>query len=172
MLPLPEKFDANEIYIIISTILAWAIMLKIPRYLPAVTITIIWTFNIFLALLADITIGVKPFELYFTIDRKKYELFDVILQFITYPTLPYFVINFYQRFKPQGLKYLSYILFWAGVAIALEWSSVKFNVFTYTGWKLYLSFFTYIVVFVANIWLSNFIDKKIPINNRNKGHVQ
>jgi hypothetical protein len=160
ILPLPEKFDSNEIFIILSTVLTWALMFILPRRLTAVTITIIWTFNVFLALSADITIGVKPYELYFTIDHKKHELFDVLLHFVTYPTLPYFVVNFYQHNKPKGLKHLSYIIFWAGVATAIEWTSVKFHVFTYTGWKLYLSFFTYMVVFAANIWLSNLIEMK------------
>jgi hypothetical protein len=162
ILPLPEQFDANEIFIIFSTVLTFPLMFILPRRLSAVTITIIWTFNVFLALLADITIGVKPHDFYFTIDHKTHELFDVVLHFVTYPTLPYFVVNFYQYNKPKGLMLLSYIIFWAGVAIALEWSSVKFHVFTYTGWKLYLSYFTYLVVFAANIWLSNFIEKKHP----------
>lgn len=162
MLPLPKQFDANELFIIISTVLSWTIMFKSPRYVSAVTITIIWTFNVFLALLADITIGVKPNDFYYTIDHNTHELFDVLLHFATYPTLSYFVVNFYQHFKPKGLKLLFYILFWAVVAIALEWISVKFHVFTYTGWKLYLSFFIYLVVFAANIWLSNFIEKKHP----------
>lgn len=162
ILPLPEKFDANEIFIIFSTLLTWAIMFKIPRRLSAVTVNIIWTFNVFLALLADITVGVKPNAFYFTIDHNTHELFDVLLHFVTYPTLPYFVVNFYQHNKPKGLKLLFYIIFCSGVAIALEWISMKFHVFTYTGWKLYLSFFTYLVLFAVNIWLSNFIEKKHP----------
>jgi len=162
ILPLPKQFDTNEIFIIISTVVSWALMFKLPRHLSTVTITIIWTFNVFLALLADITIGVKPNDFYFTIDHKTHELFDVLLHFATYPTLSYFVVNFYQHNKPKGLKFLFYIIFWAGVAIALEWISLKFHVFTYTGWKLYLSFFIYLVVFATNIWLSSFIEKKHP----------
>ncbi|WNB93353.1 hypothetical protein [Bacillus sp. NEB1478] len=162
ILPLPEKFDANEIFIIISTVLSWTIMFILPKRLSIVTIIIIWTFNVFLALVADITISVKPNDFYFTVDHKTHELFDVILHFATYPTLPYFVVNIYQQYKPKGLRNLSYIIFWAGVAISIEWISVKFHVFTYTGWKLYLSFFVYLVVFAANIWLSNIIEKKHP----------
>jgi hypothetical protein len=164
ILPLPEKFDANEIFIILSTIITLFLVYKLPRRLSAVTIVIIWTFNVFLALLADITISIKPYNFYFTIDHYTHELFDVILHFVTYPTLPYFVVNFYQYQKPKGLKGLLYIIFWAGVAISIEWISVKFHVFTYTGWKLYFSFFVYIVVFAANIWLSNFLDKRHPSN--------
>jgi hypothetical protein len=162
ILPLPDKFDANEIFIISSTVLTFALMFKLPRHLSAVTITIIWTFNIFLALTADITLSVKPYELYFTIDHKTHELFDVLLHFVTYPTLPYFVVNFYQYNKPKGLKCFSYIVFWSGVAITIEWISVKFHVFTYTGWNLFLSFLVYLVVFAVNIWLTNFIEKKHP----------
>ena len=162
ILPLPDKFDANELFIIFSTVLTWALMFILPRRLSAVTITIIWTFNVFLALLADITLSVKPNDFYFTIDHKRHELFDVLLHFATYPTLSYFVVTFYQYNKPKGLKRLSFIIFWAGVAIVIEWISVKFHVFTYTGWKLYLSFLVYLVVFAASIWLSNFIEKKHP----------
>lgn len=163
ILPLPEKFDANEIFIIFSTVLSWGIMFNVPRRVSAVTFTIIWTFNVFLALMADITVGVKPNDFYFTIDHNTHELFDVLLHFATYPTLPYFVVNLYQQIKPKDLKLVFYIIFSAGVAIALEWISMKFHVFTYTGWKLYLSFFTYLVVFAANIWLSNFIEKKLSV---------
>jgi hypothetical protein len=162
ILPLPEKFDANEIFIIFSTLITFFLVYKLPRRLSAVTIVMIWTFNVFLALLADITISIKPYNFYFTIDHTKHELFDVLLHFVTYPTLPYFVVNIYQYQKPKGLKGLFYIIFWAGVAISIEWISVKFHVFTYTGWKLYLSFFVYIIVFAANIWLSNFIEKRHP----------
>jgi hypothetical protein len=162
ILPLPERFDANEVFIIISTVLTLVLLFLLPRRLSVTTINVIWTFNVFLALLADITIGVKPNDFYFTIDHKEHELFDVILHFITYPTLPYFVVNFYQQYKPKSFKLLIYIIFWAGVAIALEWISVKFHVFTYTGWKLYLSFIVYLVVFAANIWITNFLKKKHP----------
>jgi hypothetical protein len=161
-LPLPKQFDANEIFIIIATVLTWALMFKLPRHMSAVTITIIWTFNFFLALLADITIGVKLYDFYYTIDHNTHELFDVLLHFATYPTLSYFVVNFYQHNKLKGLKLLFYIIFWAGVAIVLEWISLKFHVFTYTGWKLYLSFFIYLVVLAASILLSNFIEKRHP----------
>lgn len=162
ILPLPERFDANEVFIIISTVLTLVLLFLLPRRLSVTTINVIWTFNVFLALLADITIGVKPNDFYFTIDHKKHELFDVILHFVTYPTLPYFVVNFYQQYKPKSFKLLFYIIFWAGVAIALEWISVKFHVFTYTGWKLYLSFIVYLVVFAANIWITNILKKKHP----------
>jgi VanZ family protein len=166
--PLPEKFDENELFIIFSTIIPWALMFMLPRRLSAVTITIIWTFNVFLALLADITLTVKPYELYFTIDHKTHELFDVLLHFVTYPTLPYFVVNFYQHYKPKGLKFLAFVVFWGGVAIALEWTSVQFHVFTYTGWKVYLSFLVYLIVFTATIWLSNFVEKNYPSNWNSK----
>jgi hypothetical protein len=162
ILPLPEKFDANEIFILCSTVLTLALIYKLPRYLSAVTIIIIWLFNVFLALTADITLSVKPYELYYTIDHNTHELFDELLHFVTYPTLPYFVVNFYHFFKPKGVKLLSYIVFWSGIAIMLEWISVKFHVFTYTGWNLLLSFVVYLVVFTANIWLANFIEKKHP----------
>jgi VanZ family protein len=166
--PLPEKFDGNELFIIFSTIITWALMFMLPRRLSAVTVTIIWTFNVFLALLADITLTVKPYELYFTIDHKTHELFDVVLHFVTYPTLPYFVVNSYQHYKPKGLKFLSFVVFWGGVAIALEWTSVQFDVFTYTGWKVYLSFFVYLIVFAVTIWLANFVEKKYPSNWNSK----
>jgi hypothetical protein len=162
ILPLPKDFDANELFIIISTILSWAIMFKLPRHLSAVTINIIWMFNMFLALLADITIGVKPNDFYYTIDHKTHELFDVILHFVTYPTLSYYVVNIYQRNKPKEIKLIFYIIFWSGVAIGLEWLSMLFHVFTYTGWKLYLSYLTYLIVFSASIWLSNVIEKRHP----------
>lgn len=162
ILPLPEKFDANEVFIIISTVLSLSLLFLIPRRLSVVTIHVIWTFNVFVALLADITIGVKPNQFYFTIDHKTHELFDVILHFITYPTLPYFVVNIYQRYKPKNIKLIFYLIFWAGAAIDLEWFSVKFHVFTYTGWKLSLSFMVYLVVFAANIWLVNIVEKKHP----------
>jgi hypothetical protein len=169
ILPLPEKFDENEMFIIFSTVITWALMFILPRRLSAVTITVIWTFNVFLALLADITIGVKPYELYFTIDHKTHELFDVLLHFFTYPTLSYFVVSCYRYYKPKGLKHLFFLIFWAGVAIVIEWISVKFNVFTYTGWKLYLSFIVYLVVFAATIWLTNFTEKKHPYKRPSTG---
>ncbi|TKC16731.1 hypothetical protein [Robertmurraya kyonggiensis] len=160
ILPFPEKFDANEIFIIFSTVFSWTLMFILPRRISSISITIIWTFNVFLALVADITISIKPYDFYYTIDHNTHELFDVLLHFFTYPTVPYFVVTFYQYNKPKGAKHLFYILFCAGVAIALEWISMKFHVFTYTGWKLYLSFITYVVVFAANIWLANFIEKE------------
>jgi VanZ family protein len=162
ILPLPKHFDANELFIIISTILSWALLFKLPRHISAITINIIWMFNIFLALLADITVSVKPYDFYYTIDHKTHELFDVILHFVTYPTLTYFVVNFYQHYRPKGLKLLLYIIFWAGIAILLEWISTLFHVFTYTGWNIFLSFLTYLVVFAASVWLSNLIEKKHP----------
>ncbi|ANS76503.1 hypothetical protein AWM70_19570 [Paenibacillus yonginensis] len=162
ILPLPQKFDMNEIFIIFSTVMLFALMFVVPRRVSAVTIMVIWTFNVFLALLADIILSVKPYELYFTVDHQTHELFDVILHFITYPALPYFVVNVYRFNKPQGLKYFLYLIFWAVLAITSEWISVKFHVFTYTGWKLYLSFLVYLAVFAVNIWLAGFIERRHP----------
>jgi hypothetical protein len=169
-LPLPKQFDANELFIIISTVISWALMFKVPRHISVVTVNIIWTFNVFLALLADITISVKPNDFYYTIDHYQHELFDVILHFITYPTLSYFVVNFNQQFKPMGKMLLLYIIFWAGIAVVLEWISLQFHVFTYTGWKLYLSFLVYLVVFTGCIWLSNFTEKKHPFKPISNSH--
>ncbi|UCZ53511.1 hypothetical protein LGQ02_01540 [Bacillus shivajii] len=156
----PENFDENEIFILVTLVIVWFFIFMLKRHLTPVEIVLIWTLNIYFAFTADMTLGVEPLNLYSSNDTLKFEIFDFILFFIGYPPFAYLAANYY---KPRSFSRSGTILFVIICALFttfFEWLSLFYDVFTFKGWKSYMSIPVYIIVYGLSIWLLNYIQKK------------
>lgn len=156
----PKKMDENEIFIIILLVFVWILVFAIQRHLSALEIFLIWTLNVYLVFTADMSLAVPPVELYDTMDRLEHEIFDFIMFFFGYFPFAYFAMNY---FKPRAFSKKQIVLFIIVCALLttiLEWVAVVLNVFTFNGWKSYMSFLVYIVVYSLNLLLLLYIKSK------------
>jgi hypothetical protein len=143
----PQKFDANEIFIIVTLLIVWFFIFKLPRHLSALEILLIWTLNVFFVFTADMSLGVPPVDLYDSNDRVEFEIFDLIIFFIGYPPFAYLALNYY---KPREFSWINtaiFIIICALLTTLFEWLALLADVFTFKGWKVYMSFLTYIVIY-------------------------
>lgn len=156
----PIRFDANEWFVIVVSVLVWLGVWVIRRRLSPVTLLIIWSFNCMLAFTADFTIGVPPVDMYDFNDRPQYEWIDVVLYMFTYPPAAFFFVTGYELWRLDGWRLTLYILFFAAVTTVLEAiAAFWFHVFNYHYWKLIYSFPTYIVIYGLNLAVYRFLQR-------------
>jgi hypothetical protein len=147
----PRQFDANEWFVVVSFLVSWGAVLflkgrpSLPRVVPLII------FNIFTAMSADFIIGIPPIDLYDVGDMPKYEIIEVVIYAFAYPPMVYFLVYLYERWKPEGWRFVGFVLLFSVVTAGLEGLSVLFHVFTYKGWALIYSPLVYIVVYVLDL---------------------
>jgi hypothetical protein len=118
-------------------------------------ILLIWTLNVFFVFTADMTIGVPPVDLYDSNDRAEFEIFDLIIFFIGYPPFAYLALNYYKPKVFTAIKTTIFIIICALSTTLFEWLALLADVFSFKGWKIYMSFLTYLVIYGFNISLTN-----------------
>ncbi|MBL0388244.1 hypothetical protein JJB07_16645 [Tumebacillus sp. ITR2] len=146
-----ESWDANENFVLVSSIVLILMQAFLIKKMPVPLIVLIWVFNYFLVQLADMVIAVPPLNLYDIMDSPKFEWSDFFTHLFIYPTIGFLFVYLYQKWEPHDLQIAVYVVFWSLLSVLYEWLAVKFGVFHYSGWKLWWSFFVYIVVFVLNL---------------------
>ncbi len=158
----PLKFDENEIFIIILLVFTYILLFAIPRHLNRLEILLIWTLNVYLVFTADMSLAVPPADLYDTMDIPEHEIFDFIIFFFGYFPIAYFAMNYFKARTFSFKQIILFIVVCALLTTMLEWVAVKLNVFTFKGWKSYLSFLIYLVVYSLNVLLFLYIKRKVP----------
>lgn len=163
ILPLPEKFDLNEWCAIGLIIICLIIIYYLPKKFKASVVLVIWLFNINLVMLADFTLGVKPFNFYDFMDQPKLELVYNLSYFTLYPGVAYLVLYFYDFYKFKKTVTLFYLLIVSSVLVTLEWIALKVQIIEYVDgkWKLFYSFPIYFLAMALNIFLLKFMNKLI-----------
>ncbi|WP_223699940.1 CBO0543 family protein [Sutcliffiella deserti] len=147
---LPKKFDENEIYTIVVTVLVITVLFVLHKHyrkLTTIELFSVYLFNIFLATTLESLFAEHPLDMYDTMDFAHAEIFDLILQSFTYPASLVIIIHFYKKWKPNLVVF---ILGTACILTFLEWISLFFNLFQYRGWALYYSFLFYIFIAAIN----------------------
>ena len=101
---LPIKFDQNEWFLIIFSIVFLLAYILIPKRLKQSEILFIFLLNLSFASFFDYFLAIKPYDFYDTVDKNSGEFGDILLQFFLYPITMYFIITYYQYIKPKGFK--------------------------------------------------------------------
>ncbi len=153
MLQLPERFDLNEWFTIVSTILAMGVALALPKRFSPVEITAYTVFTVYLSQTVDALIAIEPFDLYDVNDTSKIEWFDMIIYYFCYPPTTYIYLYFYDKWQVRGWKRVGYVAGYSLLSTLLEGAADLFGVYTYKGWKLYYSFFVYVGVYIIYIFV-------------------
>lgn len=157
MFTMPDDFDENEWFIIIIILLS-TILFKLPKRLPSEITILILLLSVAIPKIIDHTIATPwPYDLYDLNDSNAFEWFDLILDGIYLP-FGYMCVYIYDKLMPKGIKFVLYIVVWTIFAIFFDYISVKFNVFTYHGWKLTYSIPTYIVVISIFLFFYEFVN--------------
>lgn len=171
-MPLPNKFDLNEIFILILCVLYTIIFVKLlPKRFTYSTSIILYLFNISIGLTVDHFLAGPPLDLYDVMDSKDFELFDLFLYLFIYGPATYTFIYIYDKWfyhKSNKSKFL-FLLFISLLNTAFEYVAYILNVYEYKGWKVYYSIPVYFLVYYTNIYLlkllKNYDSKQDFINN-------
>jgi hypothetical protein len=154
-----EKFDANEWYLVIGTVIVYTVMYLLPKRLPASSTLLlcIWSFTV--SMFYDFTIGGGLIDYYDVNDSPDYCLMDLVSYFF-YAPFGYFVVYFYERLGITRRSCIWYLLAWALIAIANEWVMDTFRVIIYkNGYTIYASFIIYLFTLSATMmfyrWLTS-----------------
>ncbi|RTE09187.1 hypothetical protein [Paenibacillus whitsoniae] len=148
-----NHFNKNEWFvmgvILVSLVPIW---LFPRRFSPTQTI-----FNMLIGiafgLVFDHTVATPPFDLYDLGDESTFELFD-LFSYIMYAPTGYWFIYWYERARMFEIMTIIYILFWAGMAVGLEWLGVKTGEFHYkNGYMLLYSCPIYLFLMSIHLFL-------------------
>ncbi len=142
---LPQRFDENEWFVIIVTLLSYSVLLLIPKHLPKSIMIMVMLFSSTVARLFDHLLSSPKLNLYDLMDAPKYEVFD-LLTYLLYPPFAYVFIYLFNKLKIRGFWIVLYILLWSIVGTMFEWLTVIFGIFNYNNWKLSYSFTVYLIV--------------------------
>ncbi|MEH7418139.1 hypothetical protein V7266_22995 [Neobacillus drentensis] len=144
MLLLPDKFDENEWFIIISLIVTYWLIVKLPKRFPLTITLLILFFGMAYVQVIDHILAGSSFNTYDINDYGKFEWFDWIGWFI-YPPFGYFFIYFFDKWSIRGIRLFGYIMGWSVIAMIVEWISLEFNMFKYYSWKFAYSYPVYLL---------------------------
>jgi hypothetical protein len=156
ILPLPIKFDQNEWFIILNTVLGYTWVLFFPKRYPRVISVLVILFSVFISILIDHAVASPPLNLYDINDRKEYELFDVFTYFM-YTPYALLCVYLYDKFNPKGLYFTAYIIGWSLLSLGFERIAVKLHVFTFYNWNSLYSFSFYLASVTLYLCFFRFI---------------
>lgn len=139
MMPLPQRFDQNEWFLLICNLLAYFIILLLPRRFPFSITILLLLFGTVAARLSDVLIASPGFDLYNVMDTPKYDFFDLVT-YISYAPFAYLFVYYYDKWKVKGYWVIPFLLLCTTGGTLYEWVNKVFHVFTYKGWQLSYSF--------------------------------
>jgi hypothetical protein len=154
----PEKFDANEWFIVACLAAGWLSVLRVSRHFPRSMLILLLTGGLMSALCLDLVLGAPPLDLYDINDSSAVEWFDVLL-YAVYPPFGLLFLYVYTRLRLRGVFILAYILLCSGCGTIIEWGAEAAGVYNYKGWTLPYSFTVYLLVQSGYIALYRYIGK-------------
>ncbi|MDR6882406.1 hypothetical protein J2X61_004187 [Bacillus sp. 3255] len=166
ILPLPQRFDANEWFILLAGAIVIISSLLFPRRFLVIEIVTIILLNFFVAFTVDSIISVKPIDLYDINDTKEYELMDVLIYFLCYCPTAYLFLYFYDKWKLSLWKTVLYVVGFSLLTGGLEYLAHLAHVFKYNRWNTALSVGVYIMAYSFNIgffhWMRRVLGRSRP----------
>ncbi|MEW4282855.1 hypothetical protein [Priestia koreensis] len=168
MITYDTHFNANEWFVIILSIVSYALVWSLPKYfLKAETITYI-AIGGFIGFFFDHTISVQAFNFYDVNDRSVFQFMD-FLSYVMYGPFAYFFLYIWARCQLKLSNAPIYIFVWSFFSMLMEWIGVKCGVYHYQmGYKLYYSFGIYIVTQIVLLSCYYVIQKQL-ISQENSG---
>ncbi|TJY41807.1 hypothetical protein E5161_11425 [Cohnella pontilimi] len=154
----PARFDANEWFIILNSLLGFAWVFFAPvRYPHSISILIVM-FCVSAAIMMDHAIAIPPVDMYDINDRPTYEWMDFFSYFL-YAPYALLCVYLYDKLDPKGLWFTAWIIGWSLFCVGYEWLSVQCHVFTFKKWNLMHSFCMYLVMTTIHVQLFRYLRK-------------
>jgi hypothetical protein len=154
-------FDWNEWFMLVSSVIAFSIVLLIRKHFSPLVFWVIWIYSIAYIETVDYSLAGSPFEVYYCADNKTYEPFASVIHIFLYPSFSFMFLFFYEKWKLYGRKLVWYILIWDVFSIFFEWVCIKNGVLTYTGWKLHYSIPIYPISALLLLAVYHFTKKQL-----------
>ncbi|MGG3562393.1 hypothetical protein ABES03_12375 [Neobacillus rhizosphaerae] len=147
ILPLPQKFDQNEWFILFTIIVLVCLLNKLPRRFPTSITILLLMFTISVARGVDHVIAGPHVDLYDIMDSGDFELFD-LLCYVPYAPFGYVFIYLYDKFQLKGISLILYIVIFSVGSIGFEWmtGSNYISYLKYSSWKPIYSLPIYLVI--------------------------
>lgn len=142
---LPEEFDSNEWFVIISLIIATLMILLLPKKLPLSISILMILFGSTVGRLTDRFLAAPNWDLYDIMDTGKYDLFD-FLTYVLFGLFAYLFAYLFENMNIRRLNLLFFVLICAILGTIFEYVSLYFHVFEYKSWEINYSFNVYLVV--------------------------
>lgn len=149
-LPLPEAFDENECFFVITLVVTMMLYRIVPKRYSTSTTLLLFIFPATFSRLTDKFLSAPDKDLYDVFDSPAFELFD-LFAYTMYAPFGYFFIYLYDYWKLKGLKLVGYLLVWGVFSIGFEWISHQFHVFKYKDFTFSLGFSIYISSHILTI---------------------
>ncbi|UJF31734.1 hypothetical protein [Paenibacillus hexagrammi] len=162
--------DWNEWFIVICSVIAMTVFFRIRKHFDAITIVILWTFNVAFVASSDYELAAPPFELYYCGDNTTYEPITAVAHVFLYTPFSFMFLFLYDKWnlreKKNRMRLVFYIAGWTAFSIFFEWLQILNGFFVYTGWKLYYSIPVYPVSALILIKVYHFIGNHLPLRKK------
>jgi len=155
-----EKFNSNVWFILCLLIIGILVVWKLPRRFPLIESLVYFMYLVFLGIIFDHTIGIKPFDYYDVNNSSSYQFID-FLSYITFGPFGYLFIYIYDFLKIKNSYNTIYIFLWSVSALGTEYIADLFGVFHYkNGYEIYYSFPIYLLLLTSNLFLYKLLNSK------------
>jgi len=155
-----QRFNSNEWFVIASVTIGLILVWILPNRFSVKESLIYLIHFIFLGMIFDHTIGIKPFDYYDVNDSAAYQLMD-FLSYIAYGPFGYLYIYFYDFFKIKNQLNAIYIFLGAVSALVTEYIADALGVYHYkNGYEIYYSFPIYLLILTAHLCLYKLLNSK------------
>ncbi|WP_062353548.1 hypothetical protein [Bacillus kwashiorkori] len=158
LLPLPDNFDKNEWFLVISLIISYVSILFLKRKFHSSIFLLLIVFSACIARIADFILAGPGLDMYDLMDTKYFDLTD-LLTYLLYGPFAIVFIYIYEKFNLTGIKTFIYILVFSTIGTAFEYLTVIFKVFTFKEWKSFYSFNVYLIVQLLTLIFYHFVKK-------------
>ena len=161
------KFNFNEWYVLISSIIMMSFFFVIRKHFSSIVILMLWIFNVVFVATIDYAIAATPFHVYDCLDNETYEPMAAFAHVFLYTPFSFVFLYFYDKWKIRdGIgRLIVYLIAWTCVAICFEWLSIQARFLTYHGWKIFYSFPTYPISALILIKVYHFLNRNLPSRN-------
>lgn len=144
-------------FLIISILILIILAVKIPKNMTRAEMYSTTFFATAFQMTTDMYLDVE-YNLY-TYFEKGADLTSFIPMFGLYPPASIILLNFFPYNKKMIVK-LTYIVGWSIGLVIFEWLSIKSGYFHHFKWRLWYSFFCYLVI-VPTLSLNLYIQRKL-----------
>lgn len=163
-------FDWNEWFVVICSVVMMTVFWFIRKHFQAITIVIIWMFNVVFVASFDYQLAATPLELYYCGDNVTYEPIATFAHLFLYPPFSFLLLYLYDKWKLRETKHrlrlILYVTGWTAFSIFFEWLHIQSGFFVYTGWKIYYSIPIYPLSFFLLLKIYHFIRNNNPLHKK------
>ncbi|TVY03951.1 hypothetical protein [Paenibacillus cremeus] len=147
LIPLPTKFDQNELLVIGFLIILILLLWLLPKRFPTSVTILILSFSIGISRIVDHSLAGPQIDFYDVMDTGDYELFDFFC-YILYAPFAYVFVYLYDKWNIRGMYILLYITACSFVGIVFEWFTTTpyIHFFIYKQWSILYSFPIYLFI--------------------------